>query len=165
MAVDLTFGPKTYETDNGDTNKVAAGGKLEFETGACLILATEVVTATNVIAATESGATFFLNNAAGFASTLPAPAAGLTFTFVVTAAVTSVGHTVVCAAAGTLIKGHVLSSDLNSASDSDFGTTGEGTLTFVSNKAVAGDKAVFCCDGTNWFVQAACTVFDAITIS
>src|SRR3972149_2841219 len=38
---------------------------------------TEIVAATNVIAASESGTTFFLSHATEFASTLPAPAAGL----------------------------------------------------------------------------------------
>lgn len=126
---------------------------------------TEVVTTTNVIAAAESGSVFFLNSATEFVSTLPAPAAGLHFTFVVTAAPSGASYTVICAAAATLIKGHVLTNDLNSATDSDFGTAGELTLTFVDGKAVAGDRAEFVCDGTNWFVVASCSVFDAITIS
>lgn len=126
---------------------------------------TEVVVTTNVILAAETGSVFFLGSATGFVSTLPTPAAGLRFTFIVSTAPTSGSHTVICAASGTLIKGHVLSNDLNAASDSDFGTAGELTLTFVVNKAVAGDRAEFFCDGTNWFVEAACSVFDAITIS
>lgn len=126
---------------------------------------TEVVTTANVLAATETGSLFFLGSATGFVTTLPAPAAGLNFMFIVSTAPTSGSHTVICASSGTLIKGHVLTNDVNSATDSDFGTAGELTLTFVVNKSVAGDRAVFHCDGTNWFVQAACSVFDAITIS
>lgn len=125
---------------------------------------TEVVTTTNVIAATETGSVFFLASATGFVSTLPAVAAGLHFVFIVSTAPTSGSHTVV-GASGTPTKGHVLTNDVNSATDSDFGTAGELTVTFVVNKAVAGDKAEFYCDGTNWFVSAACSVFDAITIS
>ncbi len=125
---------------------------------------TESPTTTNVLLAGETGSVFFLTSATGFAHTLPAVAAGLHFTFIVATAPTSGSHTVACAS-GTLIKGHVLTNDVNSATDSDFGTAGEATLTFVVNKAVAGDKAEFYCDGTNWFVSAACSVFDAITIS
>lgn len=125
----------------------------------------EVVTATNVILAAESGKTFFLNSATEFVSTLPAPALGLYFKFIVSAAPSGASYTVICAASGTLIKGHVLTNDLNSATDADFGTAGELTVTFVDGKSVAGDCAEFECDGTNWFVRASCSVFDAITIS
>ena len=124
---------------------------------------TEVVTATNVILAAESGSVFFLNSATEFVSTLPAVAAGLHFTFVVTAAPSGASYTVV-GASGTPIKGHVLTSqDAGGSGDSE--TSGALTLTFVDGKAVAGDMAEFWCDGTNWFVTAKCKVFDAITIS
>ncbi len=137
---------------------------------ACAVLASkkpsEVVTATNEITAAETGTTFYLDNATGFVSTLPAVALGLNFTFIVkTAVTTSAGHTIVCPAAATLFKGHVLTNDVNSGTDADFGTSGEATVTFVINKAVAGDRVDVECDGTNWFVRASCSVFDAITIS
>lgn len=125
----------------------------------------EVVTATNVITADESGKTFFLNSATEFVSTLPAPALGLKYTFVVSAAPSGASYTVVTNASANIIKGHILSSDLNAASDADFETSGGDTLTFVDSKAVAGDCATFISDGTSWFVQAACTAFDAITIT
>ena len=128
-------------------------------------LSAEVVTATNVITAGESGKTFFLNSATEFVSTLPAPAAGLRYTFIITAAPSGASYTVTTNAAAAIIKGHVLTNDVNSATDADFGTAGEATLTFVDGKAVAGDRADFECDGTNWFVRASCSVFDGITIS
>lgn len=124
----------------------------------------EVVTATNVITAAESGKTFFLNSATEFVSTLPAPALGLKYKFIVTGAPSGASYTVICAASATLIKGHVLSSQ-DAGGNGDSGTTGELTLTFVDGKAVAGDWAELQCDGTNWFVQAGCKTFDAITIS
>ncbi len=127
---------------------------------------TEIVTATNVILAAESGATFFLNSATEFVSTLPAISGskGLRFRFIVSAAPSGASYTVICASAGTLIKGHVLCSQ-DAGGTADSGTAGELTLTFVDGKAVAGDWAEFISDGTNWFVQAGCKVFDAITIS
>ncbi len=57
----------------------------------------------------------------------------------------------------------MLSNDLNSGTDSDFDTTAVATLTFVLNKAVAGDSIAIWSDGTNWFYSAECSVFDAIT--
>ena len=135
-------------------------------TGSLQTMSTEVVTATNVITAAESGTVFFLNSATEFVSTLPAPAAGLYFKFVVTAAPSGASYTVV-GASGTPIHGMVLSKDLNGATDSG-ATAGTGvlTLTFVDSKAQKGDSAEFWSDGTDWFVIA-CTGgnFDAITLS
>lgn len=124
----------------------------------------EVVTATTVITAAESGKTFFLASATEFVSTLPAVAAGLRFTFIVTAAPSGASYTVV-AASGTPIKGHVLTTDVNSATDPGFNTAGCLTITFVDAKAVAGDRVDVICDGTNWFASGRCSVFDAITFS
>ena len=127
---------------------------------------TEVVTATNVITAAETGSVFFLNSATEFVSTLPAVAAGLKFTFIVQAAPSGASYTVV-AASGTPIHGMVLSKDLNGATDSG-ATAGTGvlTLTFVDGKSQKGDRADFVCNGTDWFVVAHTGgVFDAITLS
>lgn len=126
----------------------------------------EIVTATNVIAASESGKTFFLNSATEFVSTLPAPAAGLRFRFIVTAAPSGASYTVV-GASGTPIHGMVLSKDLNAGTDSG-ATAGTGvlTLTFVDSKSQKGDWAEFVSDGTDWFVVAHTGGnFDAITLS
>lgn len=162
---DATYQPKVYKKDGGDTLVIASGGSLTLEAGGGIIGPAEIVTATNVITAAESGSTFFLNSATEFVSTLPAPALGLRYTFIVSAAPSGASYTVICAASGTLAKGHVLTNDVNSATDADFGTAGELTVTFVDGKAVAGDRADFISDGTNWFVRASCSVFDAITLS
>ncbi len=121
----------------------------------------EVVITTNVITAAESGKTFYLDLAGGFVSTLPAVALGLRFKFIVKTAPT--GSYTIVPASGTIFKGHVLTTDVNSGTDPDFDTTAVGTLTFVLNKAVAGDWIEVECDGTNWFYSARCSVFDAIT--
>lgn len=126
--------------------------------------AAEIVTATNVITAAENGRTFFLNSSTEFVSTLPAPALGLKYTFIVAAAPSGASYTVIAAASATIIKGQVLTAQ-DAGGNSDSGTAGELTLTFVDAKAVAGDWATFECDGTNWFVRAGCKVFDAITLS
>lgn len=125
----------------------------------------EVVTATNVISAEESGKTFFLSSATEFVSTLPAPAIGLRFCFVVTAAPSGASYTIVTNASANIIKGQVYTVDVNSATDPDFETSGGDTISFVDAKAVAGDRVELVCDGTNWFAYGFCSVFDAITIT
>lgn len=125
----------------------------------------EVVTATNVITAAESSSTFFLNSATEFVSTLPAPAIGLNYTFIVTAAPSGASYTIVSNASANIIKGHVLTSDVNSATDGDFETSGGDTISFVDGKAVAGDRIDVVSDGTTWFASGRCSVFDAILIT
>jgi hypothetical protein len=125
----------------------------------------EVVTATNVITEDESGKTFFLNSATEFVSTLPAPKIGMRFTFIVTAAPSGADYTIVTNGSSNVIKGAVFSSDLNAASDGDIEASGGDTISFVSAKAIAGDRVELWCDGTNWFAHAFCSVFDAVTIT
>jgi hypothetical protein len=123
------------------------------------------VTATNVIAAEESGKTFFLNSATEFVSTLPAPKLGMRFTFIVKAAPSGADYTIVASGSSNIIKGAVFTTDVNSATDADLETSGGDTISFVSAKAVAGDRVELWCDGTNWFAHGFCTVFDAITLT
>lgn len=125
----------------------------------------EVVTAANTITEDESGKTFFLNSATEFASTLPAPKNGMRFTFIVTAAPSGANYTIVSSGSSNIIKGAIFTSDVNSATDADLETSGGDTISFVSAKAVAGDRVELWSDGTSWFAHGFCTVFDAITIT
>ena len=125
----------------------------------------ETVTATNAITAAESGKTFFLNSATEFVSTLPAVAAGLRYSFVVTGAPSGASYTIVTTSSSNVIKGQVYTVDVNSVTDPDFEITGGDTISFVDAKAVAGDRVDVICDGTNWFAYGFCSVFDAITIT
>jgi hypothetical protein len=125
----------------------------------------EIVTATNVITADESGKTFFLNSTTEFVSTLPAPAIGLRYSFIVKGAPSGASYTIVTNGSANVIKGQVYTVDVNSATDPDFEVTGGDTVTLVDSKAVAGDRVDVVCDGTNWFAYCFCSVFDAITIT
>jgi hypothetical protein len=122
--------------------------------------AVETVVATNAITATESGKVFFLSASTEFVSTLPAPAAGLHFTFIVTAAPSGAAYTVVTNGSANIIKGTVHSS---TGGNADSETSGADTVTFADGAAVAGDMAEFWCDGTNWFVKAFCDADAGIT--
>jgi hypothetical protein len=144
------------------TNKTLTSPTINGATGT---VATEVVAAANVITAAESGTTYFLNAATEFASTLPAPAAGLKFDFIVTAAPTGASYTVATEGGCQILAGHVLTSGF-ADSGSDVETTATGTtLTFVDGVSVVGDRASFISDGTSWFVSAICAVEAGITIT
>lgn len=180
---DTTYQPKTYRKQGGDELVIASGGTLTVESGGVVSLAsgtltataptvngavgtapTETVAATNVITAAESGTTFFLSHATEFVSTLPAPAAGLRFTFIVANAPETASYTIVTTDSANIILGHVLTSqDAGGSADSE--TSGGDTITFVDAKAVVGDWVEVISDGTNWFVRASSKVFDAITIT
>jgi hypothetical protein len=121
----------------------------------------EIVTATNVISAAESGTTYFLNSASEFVSTLPAPAAGLRFSFIVTGAPTGASYTIGTNAAAQVIVGHVLTS-ATAIGDSE-NTLGANVITFVDGQSVIGDRVDVISDGTNWYATAMCAVAAGIT--
>lgn len=121
----------------------------------------ESVTATNVIAASESGRTFYLNAAAGFVSTLPAPVAGMRFTFIVGTAPTGGAYTVVTNGSANIIRGNA-NSVAGDAGDS--GAT-DDTINFVANQSAAGDKVELHSDGTNWFAYAITRVAAGVTFT
>ena len=150
--------------------EVEKSGEDVFQSGMTLnavvgTIANEVVTATNVITAAESGKTFFLNSGTEFASTLPAPAAGLKFDFIVTAAPSGASYTVVTEGGCQVLAGHVLTSGF-ADSGSDVETTATGTtITFVDGVSVVGDKATVISDGTSWFASCITAVEAGITIT
>ena len=126
-----------------------------------LVDSSEVVTATNVIAASESGKTFFLSAAAGFESTLPTAAAGLRFRFIVKTAPTSNGYTITGSPADK-IQGTVACSG---AEDTVNGVTAADAdnVILVANVDLVGDLVDFVSDGTNWYVTGNVNTFAAIT--
>lgn len=122
----------------------AGGGTIGSET-------VETVAATNVITAAESGTTFFLSSATEFASTLPAPAAGLKYRFIVTAAPSGASYTIVTNAAAQILVGGV--HDAGGAAGDVESTLGATTITFVDGQSVIGDWAEVISDGTNWYAR------------
>jgi hypothetical protein len=123
---------------------------------------TETVAAANVITAAETGSVFFLNSVTEFASTLPAPAAGLHFTFIVTAAPSGANYTITTNASANIILGTVHES---SGGDGDSETSGADTINFVDSVSVVGDTVEVWCDGTNWFAKCFCDAAGGITIT
>ena len=120
----------------------------------------EDVTATNVITAAESGKTFFLNSATEFASTLPAPAAGLNYTFIVKAAPASASYTVATNGGADIIIGMVTCATADDLGQYD---ANADVVTFVDGQSIVGDWIKVVSDGTSWYLSGACFVAEGIT--
>ncbi len=108
----------------------------------------EVVTTANTILASETGTTYFLNTAGGFSSTLPAPAGGLWYKFIVRTAPTT-AYTI----------------DTNSGDNIMYGThldivgelvysSARDILSFVANVSLQGDSCTVFSDGVSWYYEA-----------
>lgn len=116
---------------------------------------------TKTVSADESGTTFFLDLAAGFVTTLPAPAAGLTYEFIVKTAPSGGSYTIVTNSSANIIKGQQYLA-ANAAGDTG---TADDTITFVNGQAVAGDRVVLKSDGTSWFAYAFTSVAAGLTFT
>jgi hypothetical protein len=138
-------------------------GLVTAEAGVVGPLPVETVAATNVITAAESGKVFFLSSATEFASTLPAPAAGLHYTFIVAAAPSGADYTVVTDAGAQILAGKVFSA-AGDAGDVENAATAT-TISFVSAQSVIGDIAEVWSDGTSWFAICHASVAAGITIT
>lgn len=112
----------------------------------------EVVTATNVLTAAESGKVFFLHAAAGFLTTFPAPALGLEYEFIVKTAPTSVGYTFAPnGGTANILVVNVAALEINDTVDG-ISDDDADLVTLVANQAAVGDRLVARCDGTKWFL-------------
>jgi hypothetical protein len=121
----------------------------------------EVVTATNVLTAAESGTTFFLHAAAGFLTTFPAPALGLLYRFIVKTAPTTNGYTF-APNGGTA---DIIVVNAVSQADASAGITDDNAdlVTLVANQAAVGDYLEARCDGTKWFIVGQVKVTAGLT--
>jgi hypothetical protein len=153
MASTTFSGPVT--STNGFIGNIAGS-----VTGA---VATTELTAASTLTAAQSGTTFFLNSATEFATTLPTPAAGLAYTFIVKAAPSGASYTIVTNGSANIIKGvQVTAEDAGGSGDSG---TADDTITFVDGQAVAGDMVTCISDGTSWFAYATTKLVAALTFT
>lgn len=166
LMVDSSAGTLTLTAPTTTSFEIGTVEKAVIDsTGFRNTVSAEVVSAANVITAAESGRTFFLNSGTEFASTLPAPALGVYYDFIVTAAPSGASYTVVTEGGCQIMAGHVLTSGF-ADSGSDVETTATGTtVTFVDGVSVVGDRAHVISDGTSWFVSCICAVEAGITIT
>ena len=124
----------------------------------------EIVIATNVITAAESGATFFLNAATEFVSTLPAPAAGLRYKFIIAAAPSGADYTIV-----TTSSANIMNISITAITAGDAGELGQSqdVITFVGSGApgpsIVGDWVECISDATSWFCSGTESIDTGIT--
>ncbi len=164
----------------GGSLDVTTGGEIDIEAGGALNIAgtaitasaaelnqaadnsasVEVVAATNVITAAESGATFFLNDSTEFVSTLPAVAAGLRYTFIVAAAPAAASYTIVTDASANVLN---IVAQTGEAASVALVETAQDLLTFVDAQAVVGDWVYCISDGTSWQCKGGAAVAAGLT--
>lgn len=120
----------------------------------------EVVITTNVIAASESGKTFFLDLIDGFTSTLPAPAAGLRFRFIVKTAPTT-AYIIVTTSSANIMYGMMLER----AGGAGVAGAARDRFDFVASQAIIGDWVEFYSDGTNWYYHGMVDVAAGNTVA
>lgn len=129
-------------------------------------LSVEVVTAAKTLAAADSGKTYILNSATEFAVTLPAPALGLRFTFIVGAAPSGASYTIVTnGTTQNVLHGVGVSSADAGGSVSSTAGTAVDVITFVDGQAKVGDRVDMVCDGGAWYALGFCSDEDAITFA
>jgi len=125
-----------------------------------LTVPNEVVITTNVITAAESGKTFFLDLVDGFTSTLPVPAAGLKYRFIVKTAPTT-AYIITTNADADILFGTV--NEITTTAG--ISVQAQDTLNFVASTSLIGDWIEFESDGTNWYVHGVTQVDNGITAS
>lgn len=120
---------------------------------------TEVVTTTNIITADENGKTFFLDSTTGFTSTLPAPAAGLKFKFIVSKVNTSGNSVIATNGAAAILRG---SADVLSTR---VGCAAQKQANIIASTTVLGDWLEFTSDGASWFVTGVSSATGGFTFT
>jgi len=112
----------------------------------------------------DSGKTYFLNAAAGFQVTLPAPRAGLNFEFILKTA-PSTGHYVIGSRADEkIIRGKQLTSNLNAETNATWEKDGASNIRFIMGQAAIGDSVELISDGTYWYALGFTSIWDAFSI-
>lgn len=119
----------------------------------------ETLITTKSVEAEDSGKTFFLNLVGGFTVTLPAPALGLKFRFVVKLAPTT-AYIIVTDASANIIEGSITSPEVSALVSV---VANADTINFVASLAVAGDWCEVESDGTSWFLSGQTFVQDGMT--
>jgi len=135
------------------------------DVGATLVLKNankvETVITTNVITAAETGTTFFLALAGGFTSTLPAPAAGLKFKFIVAVAPTT-SYVIATNGSANIMIGGVNELEVDTSNDGPYDDNAD-IVNLVANIAAVGDYIEMESDGTSWYFNGQTNLDGGVT--
>jgi hypothetical protein len=121
----------------------------------------ETLVAARTVKAEESGMTFFLGVAGGFTVTLPAPARGLRYTFIVSVSPTTAYIIATNGGADIGVIG-VNELEVDTSDDGPYDVDADA-ISFVANVAVIGDYLDFWCDGTKWYARGQTNADGGIT--
>ena len=121
------------------------------------------LTSTTALTAEESGKTCFLATAGGFVTTLPAPATGLKFKFVIKVAPTGDYTIVTSGSANIMIGFFAVHAD---GAGPTVATAGD-TITFVAagSAAKVGDWCEVESDGTSWYISGMSQIATGMTVT
>lgn len=122
------------------------------------------LTAASTLTVSNCGATYFLNSATEFATTLPAPTAGCSFRFIVKAAPASASYTVVTASSANILIGGINELEVDTGDDGPYDADGD-TITFVDGTAVVGDYVYMVSDGTSWYLNGQANADGGVTVT
>jgi len=140
------------------TSPIITGAAISGATGA---EAAVVVTTTNPITAAQSGTTFYLSATGGFTSTLPAPALGLVYRFVVKTAPTGASYIITTTSGSNLLFGMFVER----AGGAGVAGAAQDTQNFVVNNAIVGGWAEYRSDGTKWYLHGMVNVIAGATFA
>ena len=118
--------------------------------------------ATRTLLAKESGALCCFDRAAGVVYTLPAPAVGMQFDFLVTTAVTSNAHKVITNAGTVFLVGGIIMGDVTVAQSGDYFEANGTTHVAISaagstTGGLLGERyKVTCINSTQWAIHGVC---------
>jgi len=123
----------------------------------------EILAAAKTLVAGDSGKTLFLNLAGGFTVTLPAPALGMKFKFVVSTAPTT-AYVITTNGGDDIIIGGVNELEVDTGDDGPYDNNAD-TVNFVASVAVVGDYIELESDGTSWFMTGQTNADGGVTTS
>lgn len=132
--------------------------------GAAIRYTVEDLTAASTLTQADSGKVLMLNSATEFATTLPAPASGLWYKFIVKAAPSSADYTVVTTDSANILIGGINELDVDTGDDGPYDADAD-TITFVDGTAVVGDWVELVSDGTSWYLTGQANADGGITVT
>jgi hypothetical protein len=150
------------EKDVTISGSLAVSGSMTMTGG--LLKPTADLTAASTLSSAYSGYTLFLNSATEFATTLPAPAAGLNYKFIVKAAPASASYTIVTGSSANIIIGGINELEVDTGDDGPYDADAD-TITFADGVAVVGDWVELISDGTSWYLTGQANADGGITVT
>lgn len=127
-----------------------------------LMVKPSILTESKTLTDSDSGRTFFLNAVGGFTITLPSPRGGVNFKFVVKTTPTT-NYTIVSKGTTDVIGGQVITSDIyGTERQGSVQTPGVAYVRIIAGRAKVGDSIDMVSDGTYWYANGYCGLYDAI---